>query len=132
MNKVKCTNCKAVIESRYRHDFVQCHCGKIFVDGGNEYFRCGYDKPESFIRIYEDGREESMVDSIKAYNETHPVKTVYEFESIAKGVLPELSFEERTKQIREEILVDLENLKGVIDVLSYVKTMGRKNYDNTK
>jgi len=25
----------------YRHDFVRCKCGAIFVDGGSDYFRRG-------------------------------------------------------------------------------------------
>jgi hypothetical protein len=27
----------------YRHDFVSCKCNAIFVDGGNDYWRCGGD-----------------------------------------------------------------------------------------
>ena len=26
MNKAKCTNCNQVLESKHRHDFVQCKC----------------------------------------------------------------------------------------------------------
>ena len=72
MNKARCEKCKTTIESTYRHDFVQCACGAIFVDGGNEYFRCGYDVPESFTQILEDGTELSMVESVRRYNEEHP------------------------------------------------------------
>jgi len=39
--KLKCTQCNDIIESKYRHDYVNCKCGKIFVDGGNDYLRCG-------------------------------------------------------------------------------------------
>ncbi len=58
-NKARCEICKTVIESKSRHNFVSCACGKIFVDGGNDYFRCGYENPEDITFIYEDGREES-------------------------------------------------------------------------
>ena len=53
VNRIKCKNCGDVIESRSRHDFVSCSCGKCFVDGGHDYARRGYDgeKPED---IYED------------------------------------------------------------------------------
>ncbi len=44
-NKARCTNCGDIIESKYRHNFVQCSCFSvstgIFLDGGNTYWRCG-------------------------------------------------------------------------------------------
>ncbi|MFA5132531.1 MAG: NADAR family protein [Candidatus Paceibacterota bacterium] len=40
-NIAKCKKCGDVIESKYRHDFVQCKCGAIFVDGGHDYYRRG-------------------------------------------------------------------------------------------
>lgn len=42
-NKAKCLACGDIIESRHRHDFVECSCGAIFVDGGHDYFRAGGD-----------------------------------------------------------------------------------------
>lgn len=42
MGKVKCLVCNRVLESKHRHDFVQCNCkNETFVDGGNEYLRYG-------------------------------------------------------------------------------------------
>ena len=38
-NAAKCLNCKIVIESKHRHDFVWCKCGKIAVDGGRDYLK---------------------------------------------------------------------------------------------
>lgn len=38
-NAAKCLNCNEVIESKHRHDFVTCKCGKLSVDGGHEYLR---------------------------------------------------------------------------------------------
>ena len=46
-NRIKCLKCGDVIESTYRHDFVQCSCGACFVDGGHDYMRVGGD-PENF------------------------------------------------------------------------------------
>lgn len=40
-NRARCLKCGDIIESKYRHDFVKCSCGSIFVDGGNDYWRCG-------------------------------------------------------------------------------------------
>lgn len=41
-NAVKCLCCGEVLESKHRHDFVQCHCDNMcFVDGGLSYQRAG-------------------------------------------------------------------------------------------
>lgn len=40
-NMAKCAICEDVIESTHVHDFVRCHCGSIFVDGGHQYLRRG-------------------------------------------------------------------------------------------
>jgi DNA-directed RNA polymerase subunit RPC12/RpoP len=40
-NKAQCAKCKTIIESTHRHDFKQCPCGAIFVDGGLDYIRRG-------------------------------------------------------------------------------------------
>ncbi len=56
MSKAKCKACGDIIESKHRHDSVTCKCGKIFLDGGNDYFRCGYPegKMEDWIEIIKD------------------------------------------------------------------------------
>ena len=36
-NKAKCLKCGDIIESIDRHDYVQCSCGNISVDGGKDY-----------------------------------------------------------------------------------------------
>ena len=46
MNKARCRICGDVIESKYRHDFVECKGGHIFIDGGPDYQRAGTLKPE--------------------------------------------------------------------------------------
>lgn len=41
-NVIKCLECNEVLESKHRHDFVQCSCpNRAFVDGGSEYVRIG-------------------------------------------------------------------------------------------
>lgn len=42
-NAARCTRCNTIIESKYRHEFVSCSCGAIFVDGGKDYIRYGGD-----------------------------------------------------------------------------------------
>lgn len=41
-NRCKCTHCGDIIESKHRHDFVQCKCERIFTDGGTAYVRRGF------------------------------------------------------------------------------------------
>ena len=38
-NRAKCNLCNEIIESEFRHDYVQCKCGAIAVDGGKAYLR---------------------------------------------------------------------------------------------
>lgn len=40
-NAVICNKCDDLIISKHRHNFVECKCGNIFVDGGQEYLRRG-------------------------------------------------------------------------------------------
>ena len=57
LNKCQCARCLDIIESRHRHDFVQCSCGAIFTDGGTEYIRRG-------------GEIENIIDMSETYEET--------------------------------------------------------------
>ena len=44
-NAIQCNNCGDIIESTYRHEYVECKCGACAVDGGHDYFRrCFKDK----------------------------------------------------------------------------------------
>lgn len=40
-NRIKCKRCGDIIESKSRHDFVECSCQSCFVDGGTSYQRVG-------------------------------------------------------------------------------------------
>jgi hypothetical protein len=51
-NAAQCAKCEDVIESKYKHDFVSCSCGAIFVDGGKDYIRSGGNR-EDFISLLE-------------------------------------------------------------------------------
>lgn len=53
----KCLICGEIIFSNYTHDFQECKCGSCFVDGGQEYFRCGYKNLKDFRIVFklEDG-----------------------------------------------------------------------------
>jgi len=46
-NSIRCNICGDEIESKHRHDYVQCSCGACAVDGGHDYLRRSYkDKNE--------------------------------------------------------------------------------------
>lgn len=60
MNQAKCGKCGDVIVSKFRHDFVQCQCGAIAVDGGNDYIRRIGD-PSDFIEVTEEESKDSNV-----------------------------------------------------------------------
>jgi tRNA(Ile2) C34 agmatinyltransferase TiaS len=48
-NSAKCALCGDEIESTYRHDYVACKCGEIYVDGGHAYLRAGAKNLDNFI-----------------------------------------------------------------------------------
>lgn len=41
-NSIQCNLCGDIIESKFRHHFVECRCGACFVDGGHAYQRIGF------------------------------------------------------------------------------------------
>lgn len=41
LNSAQCLNCNDILVSKHRHDFRQCSCGNVFVDGGTDYIRHG-------------------------------------------------------------------------------------------
>lgn len=47
-NSAKCHNCGDEVHSTFRHHFVECSCGNIFTDGGNDYIRQGWNEKKSF------------------------------------------------------------------------------------
>jgi hypothetical protein len=58
--KAKCAKCNDIIESKGNcHNFVSCKCGAIFVDGGDEYQRCGFDKSYHFL-LWNEKKEEFL------------------------------------------------------------------------
>lgn len=38
-NRAKCLECREIIESKHRHDYVVCKCGHLAVDGGTDYLK---------------------------------------------------------------------------------------------
>jgi hypothetical protein len=58
-NSAKCLKCGDIIESKYRHDFVSCSCGEIFVDGGLEYCHWGANDLDNIIDMCEYEEDEN-------------------------------------------------------------------------
>lgn len=63
-NRAECAICHDLIESKTRHDFVQCKCGEIFVDGGTDYIRRGANNLDSIIdrSLYEEVIDDGAMD----------------------------------------------------------------------
>ena len=38
-----CPKCKVLVISINHHDFIECDCGTIHVDGGGDYIKFGWD-----------------------------------------------------------------------------------------
>lgn len=57
-NKCQCRKCGDIIESKTRHDFVNCKCGSIFTDGGTSYIRRGAKDLNDIIDMSEVYEEE--------------------------------------------------------------------------
>ena len=50
-NAIRCNICGNEIESKHRHDFVQCKCGACAVDGGHDYLRRCFKEEGCFTDI---------------------------------------------------------------------------------
>jgi len=59
-NSIKCNHCNDEIESKHRHNFATCKCGKVSVDGGKDYGRILYTEESDYTdtSIYDDGTHE--------------------------------------------------------------------------
>jgi len=59
----ECPKCKDKIFSRAHHDWRECSCGEIFVDGGFEYIRVGYiTEPPPMIEVEIDVTKKKLYD----------------------------------------------------------------------
>lgn len=53
-NAIKCNHCGDVIESTHVHDYKECSCGTVAVDGGKQYCkRCFKNSPDDFEDLIE-------------------------------------------------------------------------------
>jgi hypothetical protein len=56
-NRAKCKLCGDILESFHRHDYVECKCGEIAIDGGLDYLKAHAKDFGNFIRLDDDGNE---------------------------------------------------------------------------
>ena len=56
-NKIQCNHCKQIIESKHTHDFVQCQCGKVAVDGGLDYQKRCFEREGDYTEMSDDGSQ---------------------------------------------------------------------------
>ena len=52
-NAIQCKICGDIIESTYRHEYVQCKCGACTVDGGHNYLRRSFKDENCYIDLSE-------------------------------------------------------------------------------
>ena len=52
-NAIQCKKCGEIIESKSRHDYVQCKCGSCAVDGGHNYLRRNAADSNLYIELSE-------------------------------------------------------------------------------
>jgi len=48
LNRIKCLHCGDIITSYNTHDFKECSCKKVSVDGGLSYLRRGFHEPSDY------------------------------------------------------------------------------------
>ena len=50
-NAIRCLKCGDVIESKHRHDFKWCKCGRVAVDGGKDYRKRCYVESSDYEEV---------------------------------------------------------------------------------
>lgn len=60
VNAIQCPMCQDVVWSRHRHDFRNCECGAVAIDGGRDYVKvCTFESlPTPRIIPYEPDEKE--------------------------------------------------------------------------
>ena len=71
-NKAKCKLCNDILESFHRFDYVQCKCGEIAIDGGNEILNCYAKDFTNFLRVDNKGNE--IITTVVDKKLNHPIE----------------------------------------------------------
>lgn len=116
VNKIRCKFCGDIIESRFRHDFVRCRCGKCAADGGQDYALRAFDG-ENPADVFEDmstykdmetGRlvsaAEALADQIPYEHVAFEVKEAPAGDEVAREVLNDI--QETTPEAAKAVIED--------------------------
>lgn len=78
INSIECPRCHDVIWSRADHDFRECSCGEVYIDGGFSYTRVGWkiEKPEMKEIDLDISKEECYVDWNKHIDKLGLIKNI--------------------------------------------------------
>ena len=92
-NKIKCKFCGDIIESKNRHDFKFCSCGKCAVDGGHDYLKRSFsgDNPEECFEDLSVVIEEKLKKIQDEYYDDTEAKHIYEDDLLCE-LLEKLGF----------------------------------------
>jgi hypothetical protein len=50
-NAAICLDCGVLLYSRFRHDYKECECGNLMVDGGSAYVRRGWKDQSRIVEV---------------------------------------------------------------------------------
>ncbi len=66
LNSIQCNECKEILISRYRHDFVMCSCEAVSTDGGTDYLRRGFKEEGSYkdLSVWDTASFETIRESL--------------------------------------------------------------------
>lgn len=94
MTKIKCTHCGDIIESDGKGKFVQCSCGKIYIDETEYYCRIGGGKGDfTMIReamIREGTTKDKLLEIVNHYGLMKQLKYIHsEYFELDEAILNE-------------------------------------------
>ena len=67
-NTAACRVCGDVLVSRHRHDWVQCTCKRVFIDGGSDYVRRGLGPDVREGQVWYDLESDALLLADDGYN----------------------------------------------------------------
>jgi len=61
-NRLQCSLCNDILESEFTHDFKNCSCGNMYIDGGSSYRRCGAADLSTILIVNDDDTVERLIE----------------------------------------------------------------------
>lgn len=117
LNRIQCNHCGDIIISAHTHDWKQCKCGKVYVDGGTSYLRRGFDLDSDYkeMSLTEDSPFEVIRENLSwgtfGKSGKDPLKFVLLKELSNKHILNILNENKRPTFMREFLIQELEYRK---------------------